>query len=146
MSVVVRMLQAGDEAVLAQVADGVFDDAIDPASARAFLADPRHHIAVAIDAGAVVGFASGVDYLHPDKPAQLWINEVGVAPTHQRRGIGRRVLRCLLDHGRHLGCTEAWVGTEPDNAAAGALYAGCGGSDPPMAFVLYAFDLDGNSG
>jgi len=114
---------------------------VDPASVHVFLADPRHHIAVAIEDGTVVGFASGVDYLHPDKPAQLWINEVGVSPTHQRRGIGHRMLRCLLDHGRRLGCTEAWVGTEPGNAAARALYAGCGGFDPPEAFVLYAFDL-----
>ena len=140
------MLRSGEEGVLSRVAEDVFDFAVDPAFARAFLADSRHHIAVAIDDGTVIGFASGVDYLHPDKPAQLWINEVGVAPTHQRRGIGRRVLRCLLDHGRHLGCTEAWVGTEPDNAAAHAFYAGCGGSDPPEAFVLHAFDLTVESG
>lgn len=141
MAIAVRMLQSDDAEVLSRVADGVFDFAIDAAASRAFLADPRHHIAVAIDGDTVVGFASGVDYLHPDKPPQLWVNEVGVAPSHQRRGIGRRVLRCLLDHGRALGCREAWVGTEPDNVAARALYARAGGSDPPESFVLYTFDL-----
>lgn len=146
MTIAVRMLRADEDEVLSRVAADVFDFAIDPAATRAFLADRHHHIAVAIDDGVVVGFASGVDYLHPDKPPQLWVNEVGVSPSHQRQGIGRRVLRCLLDHGRQLGCTEAWVGTEPDNTAARALYARVGGSDPPETFVLYAFDLDGNGG
>ena len=53
----------------------------------------RVHVDVpALDAGVIVGFASGVHYVHPDKPAELWINEVGVAPTHQRQGIGRRLI------------------------------------------------------
>jgi len=64
----------------------VFDNPINAEWTREFLADPRHHIAVAIDDGLVVGFASGVHYIHPDKPAELWINEVGVAPAHRRRG------------------------------------------------------------
>ena len=63
----VRILKAGDEAVLSKVADGTFDNDIDRDTAARFLADPRHHIAVAIDGGTVVGFASGVHYFHPDK-------------------------------------------------------------------------------
>ena len=56
-----------------------------------------------------MGFASGVDYIHPDKPREFWINEVGVAPSHRDRGLGKAVLRTLLDHARALGCREAWV-------------------------------------
>jgi len=91
----------------------------------------------------VVGMASAVDYVHPDKAPQLWINEVGVAPSHQQRGIGRRLLDALLAHGRTLGCTEAWLGTEPDNAPARRLYEGTGSS--PETFILYAFDLRGDA-
>jgi aminoglycoside 6'-N-acetyltransferase I len=58
-----------------------------------FLRDERHHLAVAIEDETVVGFASGVHYVHPDKPAELWINEVGVAPSHHRRGIGKPLLQ-----------------------------------------------------
>lgn len=86
-----------------------------------------------------MGFASGVHYVHPDKPAELFINEVGVADTHQGRGIARRLMQTLLDHGRGLGCVTAWVGTEQSNAAANRLYASAGGV--PEDFVLYAFDL-----
>ena len=41
---------------------------------------------------------------------------------------------------RARGCAESWVGTEPDNAAANALYAGLGG-DPVESFHLYHYDL-----
>ena len=89
--------------------------------------------------------ASAVHYVHPDKPAQLFVNEVGVAPTHHRRGIGRRLLVALLARGRELGCTEAWVATEPGNTAARALYSTTGGVEDPEPFVLYTFPLDSHS-
>jgi ribosomal protein S18 acetylase RimI-like enzyme len=137
--IIIRMLGTGEAAVLDGVAPDVFDHAIDPRWTAEFFADPRHHLAVAMDGARVVGFASGVHYLHPDKPPELFINEVGVAPTHQGRGIARRLMETLLDHGRALGCGEAWVGTEHDNTAANRLYASAGGT--PEDFVLYAFDL-----
>ncbi len=137
--VVIRMLGPGEAAVLDRVAPDVFDHDIDARWTAEFFADPRHHIAVALDEGRVVGFASGVHYVHPDKPAELFINEVGVAGTHQGRGIARRLMATLLDHARALGCVTAWVGTEQTNAAANRLYASAGGV--PEDFVLYAFDL-----
>jgi hypothetical protein len=67
MAIEIKVLQHGDDGILMNVAPEVFDNAIDPALTREFLEDPRHHIAVAIDAGLVIGFASGVHYVHPDK-------------------------------------------------------------------------------
>ena len=135
----IRLLGRGDIEVLSDVAEGVFDNPVESRWARAFLDDERHHMVVALEGGRVVGMASAVDYVHPDKAPQLWINEVGVAPSHQQRGIGRRLLHALLAHGRTLGCTEAWLGTEPDNVPARRLYDGTG--SPPETFILYAFDL-----
>ncbi len=143
MDIEIRLLRAADMAVLDKVADGVFDAPVQERLAREFLADARHHLAVAIDDGVVVGMASAVDYVHPDKEPQLWINEIGVAPTHQRRGIGRRLLDALLEHGRALGCTEAWLGTEEDNLAARRLYESAGGKAEP--FVLYSFPIERNN-
>jgi ribosomal protein S18 acetylase RimI-like enzyme len=127
MGILIKVLQSGDEAVLARVADEVFDNAVDDDLTRQFLADPRHHIAVAIDADMVVGFASGVHYIHPDKGPELWINEVAVAPTHQRRGLGKGLLRALLGVAKAHACAEAWVLTDRSNGAAIALYASVGG-------------------
>ena len=139
MTLEVRILQAGDASVLERVADDVFDEPVDPQWSAEFLADPRHHLAVAIDGGMVVGMASGVHYLHPDKPPQLFINEVGVASSHQGRGIGRRVLDALLERGRTLGCSEAWVLTDESNSIARKLYASAGGEIDSDPAIMYTF-------
>jgi ribosomal protein S18 acetylase RimI-like enzyme len=136
------MLGPEDQAVLDGVAPELFDHEIHSRWAREFLRDPRHHLVVALDGATVVGFVSGVHYVHPDKPPELWINEVGVAPSHQRRGIGQQVLQAMLRHGRGLGCREAWVLTSPDNAAAIRLYQSLGGLAPDEATVMYNFLLD----
>jgi aminoglycoside 6'-N-acetyltransferase I len=140
----VRLLGPGDEAVLARVADDVFDNAVDPALARRFLADPRHHIVVAVADGLVVGFVSAVDYLHPDKPPELWINEAGVAPDYQRRGIATALMRAMFAHGQTLGCTVAWLGTERSNAAAMGLYRSMGG-ELAEADTIFEWDLSQSS-
>lgn len=71
MTLEIRLLVAGDEPALDHVADDVFDNAIDPKWTRRFFAESNHHIVVAIDDGIVVGMATAVDYVHPDKPPQL---------------------------------------------------------------------------
>lgn len=141
MTIDVRVLGPGDAAVLRRVAPDVFDGPIDARWSAEFLADPRHHLAVAIEDGVVVGMASGLHYVHPDKPPELWVNEVGVTPTHQGRGVGRRVLTALLAHGRALGCAEAWVLTHHGNTAARRMYAAVGGVDAD-APLLISFALD----
>src|SRR5262249_59656854 len=99
----IRLLSAHDAAALERVAPGVFDDPLDPAATREFLSDPRHHIAVAIDDGIVVGFVSAVHYAHPDKAApELWMNEVSVAPPHPGRGIGKARIAAVLGHAPRL--------------------------------------------
>lgn len=142
MSFEIRILGPGDHALLARVADDVFDHAVDPALTAEFLADPRHHLAVAIDRGTVVGFASGVHYLHPDKPAELFVNEVGVAPTHRGQGVGKAVLHALLVAGRQAGCATAWVLTDEGNPPALGLYRDAGGRRSKVPQVLFEFDLD----
>ena len=139
MDIEVRILGADDGAVLARVAPEVFDNPVDARWSAEFLADARHHLAIAIDDGTVVGMASAVHYVHPDKPPELWINEVGVAPTHQGRGIAKRLLQALFARGRELGCAEAWVLTESENTAARRLYAAAGGEE--SAAVMVSFHL-----
>jgi aminoglycoside 6'-N-acetyltransferase I len=143
MPIEVKILRAGDEAVLDRVADDVFDAPIVAAAAREFLSDARHRLAVALDDGVVVGFASAVHYVHPDKPRpELWINEVGVAGTHQGRGLGRSLLEAMLADARELGCGEAWVLTDRTNAPAMGLYAAVGGEIAPGDCVMFTFFLD----
>lgn len=140
MAVEIRVLGPEDVDVLMKVAPGVFDYDVDVGATREFLADERHHIVVALDAGAVVGFVSCVHYIHPDKPRpELWINEVAVASTHRRRGIATAMMREVFALGRRLGCGEAWVLTEHDNEAALALYTSAGGQRKEQ--VMFSFEL-----
>ncbi|MBL8057010.1 MAG: GNAT family N-acetyltransferase [Anaerolineales bacterium] len=143
MPIEIRFLQPGDEAQLEHLAADVFDDPLVPAAAAAFLGDARHHLAVAVDQGQVVGFVSAVHYLHPDKPRpEFWINEVGVAPSHQARGIGKALLHAVLERARGLGCAEAWVLTERGNVPAQRLYQALGGEEAPDEIVMFNFRLD----
>jgi ribosomal protein S18 acetylase RimI-like enzyme len=76
---------------------------------------------------------------HPDKPTELYIDEVGVTPALQRQGIASAMLERMLALGKALGCAEAWVGTETDNGPARGLYESRGAAAEP--FVLYLFKL-----
>jgi len=137
----IRILERGDEGVLDAIAPDVFDNPIVARAAREFLGDPRHRLAVALDAGVVVGFVSAVIYVHPDKESpEFWINEVGVAPSHQGQGIGRRLLEATLADARAAGCLEAWVLTDETNQVARRLYQS-GGGEPSDGHVMFTFRL-----
>jgi ribosomal protein S18 acetylase RimI-like enzyme len=82
-----------------------------------------------------------VHHVHPDKEPELWINEVGVAPTHRGQGIGKQLIDALLEAGRSRGCTEAWVLTDRTNEAAMRLYASRGGKEFPRDQVMFTFKL-----
>jgi ribosomal protein S18 acetylase RimI-like enzyme len=139
----IKALGRLDVDILKNVAPEVFDDVIDIRRAEEFLADPRHHLVVAVENGLVVGFVSAVHYVHPDKPrSELWINEVAVAPTHQNRGLGKQMLRAILDKARSVGCAEAWVLTDSTNMAALRLYSAIRGAKVSTDHVMFTFPLD----
>lgn len=143
MTIEIRLLSGDDEAVLRNVHPLAFDDEVVPEAAKEFLDDPRHHLAVAVDDGLVVGFVSAVLYVHPDKSRpELWINEVGVAPSHHRQGLARQLMELILDLGRQRGCGEAWVLTDRENVAAMRLYESAGGEAAPTDQVMFTFFLD----
>ena len=141
----IEILGPGDAATLSDVEDHVFDHPVRRELVAEFLADPRHHLAVAVEAQGVVGFASAVHYVHPDKPPELWINEVGVAPAHRKKGLAKKLLGALFERGRELGCGEAWVLTERTNHAAARLYSSLGGLESCDETVMFSFRL-GESG
>ena len=77
---------------------------------------------LAFDDELVVGQCAGVIHRHPDKTTELYIDEVGTASTHLRRGIARLMMDELFAWGRELGCVEAWLGTETGQRAGEGLY------------------------
>lgn len=120
----------------------VFDEAPDPALLRAFLADPRHHIALAVDRGdgMIVGMCSAIDHFHPDKPPSLFIMELGVATQVRRQGIATRLVATICAHGRTLGCREAWVVADPTPEAVG-FYQSLDATQTGQNLAMFTFDL-----
>ena len=139
LGVEIRQVKPGDEALFDRVAADVFDAPVDRRRLAAYLASPGHHMLVALLDGEVVAQVAAVVHRHPDKPTELYVDEVGVTPALQRRGIARKMLAQMLALGKAMGCEEAWVGTEPDNVAARGLYESHG--VPAEPFVMYVVRL-----
>jgi aminoglycoside 6'-N-acetyltransferase I len=137
MDVDIRLLTSADAALFDRVADDVFDEPVDAGRLAAYLAEPGHLMLVALIRGQVVAQVAAIIHRHPDKATELYIDEVGVAPPFQRQGIARRMLDQMLAIGKARGCAEAWVGTEPDNAAARQLYESRGSKGEPFVMYLY---------
>jgi ribosomal protein S18 acetylase RimI-like enzyme len=142
MAIELRALRAGDEDVLTRVADGVFDERVKPELAREFLAEPRFRMVVALDGDTVVGMATGLIHMHPDKGPEFFVKEVGVGDAWLRQGIGKRLMRAILAEAKAAGCHEAWLGTETDNTGALALYRSVmGEADTEEPMVVFTFRL-----
>ncbi len=139
MPIEFRRVTQADAGLFGRIAADVFDEPIRPDRLAAYLAEPGHHMIVALQDGEIVAQAAAAIHRHPDKATELYIDEVGVTPALQRQGIARKLLDELFALGRELGCEEAWVGTEVENVAAKRLYESRGAAGE--AFVMYLYDL-----
>jgi ribosomal protein S18 acetylase RimI-like enzyme len=138
----VRLLGPADAALLRNAEPEAFDRPMNERWSNAFLNDPHHHLVVALVGGRVVGSASAVRHLHPDRPPQLFVLELAVSHPHRQRGIAKAMLQALLEHGRSRGCTQARVAAEQANLAARALYASAGGTLQSDSLVDFTIDLE----
>lgn len=116
MTIEIGRLNSADAASFDVVADDVFDHPIDRQRLVAYLAAPGHHFIGAFADGRLIGQLAVVVHHHPDlRPTELYIDELAVASSFQRRGIARRLIDAAFELARELGCAELWVATEPDN-------------------------------
>jgi ribosomal protein S18 acetylase RimI-like enzyme len=128
----------GNSGILARIAPDVFNDAVDPHRLDAYLAFDGSMMVLALDGDLVVGQVKAAVHLHPDKPADLYVDEVGVTPSHQRRGIARAMLDEAQRWALERGCADVWLAADPDNRSARSLYESFAES---KAAILYFWDL-----
>lgn len=139
MKTKIRLATISDLPVLEKVGDKLFDFPIIPERAIEFLNDPRHHLCLAFDNEDIIGMASAVHYIHPDKDPQLFVNEVSVLEEFQNKGIGRSLVKYLCEHGSAMGCNEAWVLTEGSNEAAKKTYLAADGTENKEPILMINF-------
>ena len=124
--------------LLANVAPGVFDHDIDLVRLTTFLAQPINWLGVALHDDLVVGMVMSVILYTPDKPPELFLNEIGTGDDWRRKGIARSLMQKLFERADSEGIEEIWLGTEPDNDAANGLYQGF--KHEREDAVIYYFD------
>ncbi len=122
MAVSIHHISARNTELLARVAPDVFDEPIQYDRLSAYVADARHALFVAMEDGVVVGHIRGNVHLQPDRASDLYIDNLGTASSHQRRGIAASMMQAILGWGESQGCTFAWVATETDNDGAIGFY------------------------
>jgi ribosomal protein S18 acetylase RimI-like enzyme len=91
-------------------------------------ADPRNFLLLAERGGHAIGFASCGPCQNPGLPNQGEIFAFYVLPAHQRRGVGRRLIREGFARLAELGMAAARIWTLRDNAPGRAFYERLGGA------------------
>ncbi|WP_340646116.1 GNAT family N-acetyltransferase [Phenylobacterium sp.] len=135
----IRILGAGDEALLIAAVDLSDEGPIGREAASRHLADPDLVNVVAIEDGAPVGFIYG-HVLRRFEATSFFIYSVDVDEAYQRRGLAKAMLAALSDLGATGRWDEMFVFTNADNDAAMALYASAGGVRPNPDDVMFDFD------
>jgi ribosomal protein S18 acetylase RimI-like enzyme len=122
--IAIRLLAPGDEDVVRALAG--YDGGGDP---EGLLADPRTLLLVAFDGESPVGFVLAHELPRRWKDrSKLFVYEVDVVESHQRRGIGKALLAQLAELARERGVRIGFVLTDEDNVPANALYRSAGGT------------------
>jgi len=90
----------------------------------------------------LLGIASASIQMKPyGQSLWLYVDEVDVCANHRQRGVGKRLMRKLLEIAEDAGCEELWLGTEVDNDPANALYKSLK-PDDAAEVIGYTFETD----
>jgi len=118
----VRPATAADAPLLAALhATGGGDRPWSAGEYQALLARPQTLTWVAMTDGEAVGFL--IAALIADE-AEIY--EIVIAPAHRRRGLGQALMAVLMSQAKAAGARNIHLEVAADNAAARALYDGCG--------------------
>ena len=90
-----------------------------------YVHNPNHHTIVAEDGNSIVGTASLIverKFRHGGS-AVGHIEDVAVLHSHQHKGIGKSLIKCLLGHSRREGCYKVVLSCSSKNIP---FYIKCG--------------------
>ncbi len=84
----------------------------------------------------VVGQVMCVVHDHPDKPTELFLDEIGTGEDWRRRGVARALMEAVFACADSEAIEEIWLGTEPANLPARSLYEQYSAAGEP-ALIYY---------
>lgn len=113
-------------ALLDNIAIDVFDEEISGPLLSNYLNAPGHGLFIALAGNLVVGHARGVVHHQPDARSELFIDNLGVSPAYQRKGIAKKLVKKLCDWAKGEGCKGVWVAAETPNQQAVDFYMSIG--------------------
>jgi ribosomal protein S18 acetylase RimI-like enzyme len=125
--------------LLENIAEEVFDGEIDARRLATYLESPGHLMIIAVYGKQVIGQVAAYVHGRPDQTSDLYVDNLGVAPPFQRRGVARRLVDEILAWGKTLDCRQAWIVMDTENKAARALYESRGAAAEPV--VMFSYEL-----
>lgn len=131
-----RLLEEKDVPLMARFVDDQ-NTIYKPEQIMAFLRRENAAGFVAADAGKIVGFAYGYRMEKPDGKCIFYLHAIDVMEEYQKRGLGTRLMRFIIEDTKKTGCSKMFLLTEAENPAACACYEKAGGMRKDA--VLYEF-------
>jgi GNAT superfamily N-acetyltransferase len=133
-SITIRQAVLADLDVVAGLFDGYrqfYDQVSDLVAARNFLQARFEHgqsvVLLAESQGQAVGFTQLYPSFSSVSMARVFVlNDLFVAPTARRMGVGEALLNAAADHARQLGAVRLSLTTNVQNLPAQALYESMG--------------------
>ncbi|WP_295522574.1 GNAT family N-acetyltransferase [Limnohabitans sp. Rim8] len=133
-SITIRQTVLADLDVVAGLFDGYrqfYDQVSDLVGARNFLRARVEHgqsvILLAESRGQAVGFTQLYPSFSSVSMARVYVlNDLYVAPSARRMGVGERLLKAASDHAVQMGAVRLSLNTDVKNVPAQALYESMG--------------------
>jgi GNAT superfamily N-acetyltransferase len=133
-SITIRQTVLADLDVVAGLFDGYrqfYDQVSDLVGARNFLRARVEHgqsvILLAESRGQAVGFTQLYPSFSSVSMARVYVlNDLYVAPSARRMGVGERLLKAASDHAVQMGAVRLSLNTDVKNVPAKALYESMG--------------------
>jgi len=109
---------------------------------KTLLTDDRSYLFAAMEDNDVVGYA--LVYRFPSLYSSAWLAylyDIEVSENYRRKGVGKGLIKTILEHLKLDNVTELWLGTGVDNPEGQALFSSTGAIKSEEVFNDYTYEI-----
>lgn len=100
------------------------------------------YLLAAVAEHRVIGYTLAYQFPSPYFEGYLaYLYDIDVLPEHRRKGIGKLMIKSLLEILKADSVKELWLGTAVDNIAGQKLFTATGAERSGETFTDYTYDL-----